>query len=55
MTVRLYKTLSADLFARLMKVNDITGDWYYARGLHGGPYVMTMSYVAYGAGLNCRF
>jgi len=55
LNVRLYKNLSADLFAKYMKVDDITGDWYYAYGIHGGPFIMTMSYVAYGAGLNWRF
>jgi len=55
LNVRLYKNVSADLFAKYMKVDDITGDWYYAYGAHGGPFVMTMSYVAYGAGLNWRF
>jgi len=55
LNVRLYKNLSADLFAKYMKVDDITGDWYYAYGIHGGPFIMTMSYVAYGAGINYRF
>jgi opacity protein-like surface antigen len=55
LNVRIYKNLSADLFAKYMKIDDITGDWYYARGLHGGPFVMTMSYTAYGAGLSFRF
>lgn len=52
--VRLYKNLSADLFAKTMKVDDITGEWH-GHGSSGGPFVMTMSYVAYGAGLSCRF
>lgn len=55
LNIRLYKNISADLFAKYMKVDDITGDWYYAYGLHGGPFVMTMSYVAYGGGLSWRF
>ncbi len=55
LNVRIYKNLSADLFAKYMKVDDITGDWYYAYGVHGGPFVMTMSYVAYGAGVSWRF
>ena len=55
LNVRIYKNLSADLFAKYMKVDDITGDWYYAYGAHGGPFVMTMSYVAYGAGVSWRF
>ena len=54
--VRLYKNLSADFYARSMTVDDITGDWYFNYGRnYGGPFVMTMSYVAYGAGLSCRF
>ncbi|MEI8138550.1 MAG: hypothetical protein WCI03_01640 [bacterium] len=52
--VRLYKNLSADLFAKTVKVDDITGEWH-GHGASGGPFVMTMSYVAYGAGLSCRF
>jgi len=55
LNIRLYKNLSADLFARSMKVNDITGDWYYNHGMYGGPFVMTMSYVAYGGGVSWRF
>lgn len=53
--VRLYKNLSLDLFADYMKIDDITGDWYYAYGAHGGPFIMTMSYVSYGGGLSWRF
>lgn len=56
LSVRLYKNLSADLFAKYMDIDDITGDWFYNYGRnYGGPFVMTMSYVAYGAGLSCRF
>jgi len=54
--IRLYKNLSADLFAQYVKVDDITGQWFYNYGNNfGGPFIMTMSYVAYGAGLSCRF
>ncbi len=54
--VRIYKNLSADIFAKSVAVDDIKGDWYYNYGRnYGGPFVMTMSYVAYGAGLSCRF
>ena len=54
--VRLYKNLSADVFAKSMTIEDITGDWYYGYGYyHGGPFIMTLSYVAYGAGLSYRF
>jgi len=54
--IRLYKNLSADIFAKYVKVDDITGNWYFNYGNnYGGPFVMTMSYVAYGAGLSCRF
>jgi len=52
--VRLYKNLSADLFAQTVKVDDITGEWH-GHGSSGGPFIMTMSYVSYGAGLSCRF
>ena len=52
--VRLYKNLSADLFARTMKVDDITGTWH-GHGASGGPFVMTMSYTAFGAGVSCKF
>lgn len=52
--VRLYKNLSADLFTKTVKVDDITGTWH-GHGASGGPFIMTMSYVAYGAGLSCRF
>jgi hypothetical protein len=56
LTVRLYKNLSADIFAKTMQIDEISGDWYFNYGRnYGGPYVMTMSYVAYGAGLNLRF
>lgn len=56
LNVRLYKNLSADLFAKYMKIDDITGNWFYNYGNnYGGPFIMTMSYVAYGAGLNWRF
>ena len=55
LNIRLYKNISADLFAKYMKIDDIKGDWYYNHGNHGGPFVMTMSYMAYGAGLNWRF
>lgn len=56
LNVRLYKNLSADIFAKYVKVDDITGSWYYNYGNnYGGPFIMTMSYVAYGAGLSCRF
>lgn len=56
LNIRLYKNLSADLFAKYMQIEDITGDWYYNYGNnYGGPFIMTMSYVAYGAGLNLRF
>ena len=56
LNIRIYKTLSADLFARMMKIDDITGEWYSARGAyHGGSVVLPLSYTAYGAGLNYRF
>lgn len=56
LNIRLYKNLSADIFAKTMKVEDITGDWYYNYGRnYGGPFIMTMSYTAFGAGLNYRF
>jgi hypothetical protein len=56
LSVRLYRNLSADVFVKSQKVSDITGDWYYNYGNnYGGPFIMTMSYVAYGAGLSCRF
>ncbi len=56
LNVRLYQNLSADIFAKTMQVDEISGDWYFNYGRnYGGPYVMTMSYVAYGAGLNYRF
>jgi hypothetical protein len=56
LNIRLYKNLSADLFAKTMKVEDITGDWYFNYGRnYGGPFIMTMSYTAFGAGLNYRF
>jgi len=56
LSVRLYKNLSADLFAKYMKIGNITGDWFYNYGNnYGGPFVMTMSYVAYGAGVSYRF
>ena len=56
LSVRLYKSISADLFIKYAHVSDITGDWYYNYGdNYGGPFVMTMSYMAYGAGLNWRF
>ena len=56
LNVRLYKNISADIFAKYMKIDDITGDWFYNYGNnYGGPFIMTMSYVAYGAGLNWRF
>ena len=56
LNVRLYKNLSADVFAKTMQVDEISGDWYFNYGNnYGGPFVMTMSYVAYRAGLNYRF
>jgi opacity protein-like surface antigen len=56
LNIRLYKNLSADIFAKYMKVDDIAGDWFFNYGNnYGGPFIMTMSYVAYGAGLNLRF
>ncbi len=56
LNIRLYKNLSADIFAKYMKIDDIAGDWYFNYGNnYGGPFIMTMSYVAYGAGLNLRF
>ncbi len=60
LNIQLYKGLSADLFAKYMKIDDIEGEWYYGGnneqdGKRGGAYIMTMSYVAYGLGLNYRF
>lgn len=56
LNVRLYKNLSADIFAKYMKIEDISGDWFFDYGdNYGGEFFMTMSYVAYGAGLNLRF
>lgn len=56
LNIRLYKNLSADLFVKSMQVDDITGAWYTEYGrIRGGDYVMTMSYTAYGAGVNYRF
>lgn len=60
LNVRIMGGLSADLFAKYMHVDDITGDWYYGGsnkqgGYRGGDFIMTMSYTAYGIGLNYRF
>lgn len=56
LNIRIYKNLSADLFAKVMKIDDIKGEWYSAYGAYdGGPVVLPMSYTAYGAGLNWRF
>lgn len=54
--VRLYRNLAADIFAKSMQIDDVKGEWYTARGrVKGGDVVLTMSYVAYGAGLSYRF
>jgi hypothetical protein len=54
--VRLYKNLAADLFAKSMQIDDVKGAWYTAYGrVRGGDVVLTMSYVAYGAGISYRF
>lgn len=52
--IRIYRNLSADIFVRQMKVDDITGE-YRLDGHKRSDIIYTMSYTAYGAGLNCRF
>jgi hypothetical protein len=52
--IRIYKNLSADVFIRQMNVDDITGE-YLMDGHKQSDIIYTMSYTAYGAGLNCRF
>ena len=54
LNLRLYKNISADVFARYMKVDDIGGD-FILNGEKQSDIVFTMSYVAYGAGISCRF
>jgi len=52
--VRLYKNWSADLFAQLMTVKDVKGD-YVLNGQKQQDIIFTMSYMAYGAGVSCTF
>lgn len=52
--IRIYQNLSADIFVRQMKVDDITGE-YRLDGNKRSDIIYTMSYTAYGAGLSCRF
>lgn len=52
--IRLYRNLSADIYFRQMKVDDITGV-YKMNGQDRDDIVYTMSYTSVGAGLNCRF
>jgi opacity protein-like surface antigen len=54
LNVRLYKNWSADVFARYMEVDDVTGD-FLLNGEKQSDIVFTMSYLAYGAGISCRF
>ena len=54
LAVRVYKGLSLDLYARYMDVDDINGA-YYINGDRDGDAIFTMSYVAYGVGLQYQF
>jgi len=52
--IRIYKQWSADLYARYMKLDDVTGT-FHSRGSEGQPVVFTMSYVAFGVGVAYGF
>lgn len=52
--VRIYNNWAADIFAKSMQVDDVKGD-YTMDGNKQSDVIFTMSYVAYGAGVSCRF
>lgn len=54
LAVRLYKTWFADVFAQMVNVKDVTGD-FTLNGEKQSDIVFTMSYTAYGAGVGCTF
>jgi hypothetical protein len=54
-TIRLWKHLSVDFYMRKMSIDDVTGDWYYGRGIRGGDVIFPLSYTAYGFGVVAEF
>ena len=53
-SVQVYEGLSIDLYARYMDVEDIKGG-YYIDGYRDGDAIFTMSYMAYGLGVQYQF